>query len=137
MPPTGEGNGLASLITLLVAEDEALVRLAMEQTLEEGGYEVVGAASGRAALSLLMDDHHKFVGLITDIRLGDEIDGWDLARKARELIPDICVVYVSGDSIADWPAQGVPGSLALQKPVPDAQILTGISTLLNENRRLP
>lgn len=104
----------------------------MEQTLESGGFDVVAAPSGDAALSLLINSETRFAGLITDIRLGDGIDGWALARQARELVPDICVVYVTGDSASDWSAQGVPGSLVLQKPVADAQILTGISTLLNE-----
>lgn len=123
---------MSTLLTLLVAEDQAILRLAMEQTLESGGFDVVAAPSGDAALSLLINSETRFAGLITDIRLGDGIDGWALARQVRELVPDICVVYVTGDSASDWSAQGVPGSLVLQKPVADAQILTGISTLLNE-----
>lgn len=130
-------NGLTDLLALLVAEDEALIRCAMEQTLESGGFEVVAASSGNSALQLLIDSATRFAGLITDIRLGDGIDGWALARKARELIPDLCVVYITGDSAADWPAKGVPGSMVLQKPFADALLLTGISTLLNERGRLP
>lgn len=125
------------LLTLLVAEDEALIRCAMEQTLESGGFDVVAASSGEEALQLLIDSEAQFAGLITDIRLGDGIDGWALARRARELFPDLCVVYVTGDSAEDWPAKGVPGSLVLQKPFADALLLTGISTLLNERGRLP
>jgi CheY-like chemotaxis protein len=109
----------------------------MEQTLESGGFDVVAASSGDAALQMLIDSETQFAGLVTDIRLGDGIDGWALARKARELIPDLCVVYITGDSAADWPAKGVPGSMVLQKPFADALLLTGISTLLNERGRLP
>lgn len=123
------------MLTLLVAEDEALIRFALEQTLQNSGFNVVAAPSGDAALFLLTDSRVQFAGLITDIRLGAGIDGWALARQARELIPNICVVYVTGDSAADWHAQGVPGSMVLQKPVADAQLLTGISTLLNERGR--
>ena len=128
---------MTDLLTLLVAEDEALIRCAMEQTLESGGFDVVAALSGETALQLLIDSEAQFAALIIDIRLGDGIDGWALARRARELVPDICVVYVTGDSAADWPANGVPGSLVLQKPVADALLLTGISTLLNERGRQP
>lgn len=123
---------LTEALTLLVAEDETFVRLAMEQVLQDGGFEVVTAPSGDAALALLIAGQHSYTGLITDIRLGNGIDGWDLGRQARELIPDICVIYVTGDSAADWPARGVPGSMVMQKPVPDAQLLTGISVLLND-----
>jgi len=137
-PPSSAGiSGLTDFLALLVAEDEALIRCAMEQTLESGGFDVVGASSGNSALQLLIDSATRFAGLITDIRLGDGIDGWALARKARELIPDLCVVYITGDSAADWPAKGVPGSMVLQKPFADALLLTGISTLLNERGRLP
>jgi CheY-like chemotaxis protein len=127
---------LTSSITLLVAEDEPLLRLSMELALGSGGFEVVTARSGEAALSILTCDQNRVTGLITDIRLGVGVDGWALARQARELIPDICVVYVTGDSVADWPAQGVPGSIVLQKPVADAQLLTGIAMLLNDRARL-
>lgn len=128
---------MTDVLALLVAEDEALIRCAMEQTLESGGFDVVAASSGDAALQMLIDSETQFAGLVTDIRLGDGIDGWALARKARELIPDLCVVYITGDSAADWPAKGVPGSMVLQKPFADALLLTGISTLLNERGRLP
>lgn len=122
---------------LLLAEDEALIRLAMEHALENGGFDVVAVQSGDAALSVLLNSGPRFAGLITDIRLGDGIDGWALARRARELVPEICVVYVTGDSAEDWPAKGVPGSTVLQKPVADVLLLTGISQLLNERKCLP
>lgn len=125
-------DGLTDAPMLLLAEDEALICLAMEQVLQDGGFEVVTASSGDAALALLLAGQNSYSGLITDIRLGSGIDGWAVARKARELSPDICVIYVTGDSAADWPAQGVPGSMVMQKPVPDAQLLTGISVLLND-----
>jgi len=128
---------LTDLLALLVAEDEALILFAMEQALESGGFKVVAASSGVEAIQLLSDSETPYAGLITDIRLDDGMAGWTLARKAREFVPDICVVYVTGDSAADWPANGVPGSMVLQKPVADALLLTGISTLLNERGRLP
>lgn len=128
---------METLVKLLVAEDQALVRLAMEQVLQDGGYEVIQASSGESALLLLTNAQGRYAGLITDIRLGGAIDGWALAREARKLIPDICVVYVTGDSAADWSAKGVPRSLILQKPVAEAQLLTGISMMLNERGSLP
>jgi CheY-like chemotaxis protein len=127
---------LTNSITLLVAEDEPLLRLSMELALGSGGFEVITARNGEAALSILACDQNRVTGLITDIRLGVGVDGWALARQARELIPDICVVYVTGDSVGDWSAQGVPGSIVLQKPVADAQLLTGIAMLLNDRPRL-
>lgn len=108
----------------------------MQDALEGGGYDVAGASSGDAAMALLQEAGCTFSGLITDIRLGDGRDGWALARCARELIADICVLYVTGDSAADWSAKGVSKSLVLQKPVANAQLLTAISMLLNEQAGL-
>lgn len=124
-------------ISVIVAEDEGLIRLALNDLLESEGYNVASAASGEAALSLLHDASHPYAGLVTDVRLGDGADGWALARQARDMMPEICVVYLTGDSAADWPVQGVPGSIVLQKPVVDAQLLAGISTLLRDRARLP
>jgi two-component system cell cycle response regulator CpdR len=59
-------------------------------------------------------------------------DGWEIARRARELIPNLPVVYISGHGSADWPSKGVPNSLILSKPFATAQLITAISTLLVE-----
>jgi hypothetical protein len=40
------------------------------------------------------------------------------------------VVYISGDSVDAWTAEGVPNSLILQKPFADAQLLSAVTTLL-------
>jgi CheY-like chemotaxis protein len=117
---------------LLLAEDDAAVALVSQTMLEDGGYSVIVASCGSEAIKTLDERVDEIAGLVTDIRLGDGPDGWEVARHARELNPKIAVVYTTGDSAADWAAQGVPKSLVLQKPFVEAQLLTGISTLLNE-----
>ena len=76
-----------------------------------------------------------FNGLITDIRLGAGKTGWDIARHLRNAKPVILVVYMNGDSAIHWSADGVPESIMIQKPFFLAQIITAISTLLNQPRR--
>ena len=71
-------------------------------------------------------------GLVTDVRLPGGADGWEIARHARELRGDLPVVYTTGDSAADWPANGVPNSVVVQKPYAAAQVLTPISTLMRK-----
>ena len=71
-----------------------------------------------------------FSGLVTDIRLPGGPDGWEIARRARELRSDLPIVYTTADSAADWPARGVPNSVVVQKPYAGAQLLTAISTLM-------
>ena len=70
--------------------------------------------------------------LVTDINLGkDKMDGWAVARHARENEPDMPVVYMTGDSADDWASKGVPNSILLTKPFAPAQLVTAISQLLN------
>src|ERR1700677_4357732 len=118
--------------TLLLVEDEALVRHDLKEGLVEAGFDVSDVAQGGKALSELGADPSRFSGLITDIRLGRGPDGWEIARRARELIPNLPVVYISGHGSADWPSKGVPNSLTLGKPFATAQLITAISTLLVE-----
>jgi DNA-binding response OmpR family regulator len=76
-------------------------------------------------------------GLITDINLGKGPDGWDVARHARELIPALPVVYMSGASAHEWTSHGVPHSVFIAKPFAPAQVVTAISTLLNASDSSP
>jgi CheY-like chemotaxis protein len=43
---------------------------------------------------------------VTDINLKGRMDGWEVARQAREIDPQFPVVYMSGASANDWPAKG-------------------------------
>jgi hypothetical protein len=48
--------------------------------------------------------------------------GWDVAKRAREIVPTIPVVYMTGDGVVEWTSKGVPYSLLLTKPFVPAQI---------------
>ena len=69
--------------------------------------------------------------LVSDIRLGEGLSGWELARLAREESPNLPIVFISGDSAADHSAQGVPDSVMIQKPFVGAQLVTALANLLN------
>ena len=117
---------------ILVVEDEQVILEVLVALLKEDGYAVLLAGNGEDAVALL--NKHKTVrGLITDIKLGAKrkLTGWDVARHARELNPEIAVVYMSADSSVDWSAQGVPKSIMVAKPFALSQISTAIATLLN------
>jgi two-component system cell cycle response regulator CpdR len=117
---------------LLLVEDEALIRHDLKEALVEAGFDVTEAASGGRALSEFEANASRIRGLITDINLGKGPDGWEIARRGRELIPDLPVVYLSGHGSIDWPSKGVPNSLIVSKPFAAAQLITAISTLLVE-----
>jgi DNA-binding response OmpR family regulator len=74
----------------------------------------------------------KYRALVTDVNLGrDRMDGWEVAKRAREIDPAFPVVYMSGDSADDWGSKGVPNSIMLEKPFAPAQLVTAVSQLLN------
>lgn len=115
---------------LLYVEDELITRDLVEASLREAGYEVLTASNGSQALDLLGKPEGALRGLITDINLGDGPDGWEVARKARELASGLPVVYVSGASDGDWTSRGVPNSVMVAKPFAPAQVVVAISSLL-------
>lgn len=118
---------------LLLVEDEVLIAHSLEEALTEAGFEVQLAINGTEAMKALEGNGAAIAALITDIRLPlDGPNGFDLAHRARELSPTIAVVYMSGDSAADWASKGVPKSVMLAKPFAIAQLVTAVSQLLND-----
>ena len=115
---------------VLLVEDEPLVLLVAQDALEAGGYKVLPVQISSEALGVVDSRIGELSGLVTDIRLPGGPDGWEIARHARELRPDLPVVYTTADSAADWPVNGVPNSVVVQKPYAGAQLLTAISTLM-------
>jgi len=119
-------------IVVLVVEDDQLVQSVVEDCLSDGGFEAVIASSGDNAVELLDAAQGKYRALVTDINLSpSKIDGWDVARHAREIDPNFPVIYMSGKDADDWTAKGVPNSIMLAKPFAPAQLVTAVSQLLN------
>lgn len=113
---------------ILVVEDEFFLRLSLVETLREGGFTVIEAADGDAAIEEI-EQAELLRGLVTDIRMPGP-NGWEIAHSARDKFPSLAVVYVSGDSIDEWTAKGVPLSHALQKPFAHAELVAALSNLL-------
>jgi DNA-binding response OmpR family regulator len=84
-----------------------------------------------------IDSREVLHGLVTDVRLGSAVDGWDVARHARLKLPSLAVVYITSDSANDWASEGVPNSIMLQKPFADAQLMDPVTTSLREGGPQP
>ena len=80
---------------VLLVEDELLVREMAAEDLAEAGFEVTPASNGDEALAILREGAG-FDLLFTDIRMPGAIDGWELARQAREMISGLRVIYATG-----------------------------------------
>ena len=122
---------MSEIQPILVVDDEALIRMNLVDIPEAGGFTVYESTDGDTAVTEI-DSREVLHGLITDVRLGSEVDGWDVARHARLKFPSIAVVYITADSAAAWPSEGVPNSILLQKPFADAQVTDAVTTSLRE-----
>ena len=85
--------------TVLMVEDEVLIRMSAAAMLEDAGFEVLEAGSSAEALKVL--SQHKEIGvLMTDVRLPGEMDGLDLVTRVQRFHPDIRSLVVSGNASA-------------------------------------
>ena len=100
--------------TILLVEDESMVRALAERILERQGYAVLSAASARQALRLAIGHKGPIHLLLTDVMM-PRVGGVALAERMSELRPDTRVLFMSGYADAPGGAQGVKGEF-LQKP---------------------
>jgi len=124
---------MSTAIAVLYVEDAVLIRECVEIILRESGFDVVSAPDGAAALNALKGNDMPFRALITDVNLGAEPDGWEVARRARALGHAMPVVYVSGASGHEWKSKGVSNSVMIRKPFTAEQLVGAISSLVKES----
>jgi two-component system cell cycle sensor histidine kinase/response regulator CckA len=81
--------------TILLVEDEAMVRAVAERALTRQGYKVLPAGNGEEALEILERGDVTIDLLISDVVM-PAMDGPTLVRHARENLPDLKVLFMSG-----------------------------------------
>jgi PAS domain S-box-containing protein len=88
--PVAEGE------TILIVEDEAMVRDFSVSVLEEAGYRVLAAEDGAAALRLLKAHRDEISLLFTDVVLNGSMNGREVADEALKIRPDLKVLFTTG-----------------------------------------
>jgi len=84
--------------TVLLVDDEALIRQSTEQWLKMAHFDVISCDSAEQAMTMLDD---QFPGIIvTDVRMPG-MDGLELMESARQLIPELPVILVTGHGDVD------------------------------------
>lgn len=116
-------------MTVLVVEDDWLLREDIVLSLQQEGWIVLESATGAAALKALREAGIVDL-LITDIGLADAITGWDVADAFRISRPISPVIYASGNPNND--ARKVAGSVFLSKPVVISSLLASCRSLVKE-----
>jgi two-component system, response regulator PdtaR len=100
-----------AVATVLVVEDDFLVRLCAADALADAGFNVLQAANGPDALRLLEDARVDVV--FTDINMPGAFDGAGLARRVKRRWPDTAIVITSGRGL---PEEGIDDVRFLPKP---------------------
>ncbi len=120
--------------SVLVVEDEPLVRLLAADLLGEAGLKVVEAANASEALTILKAGVEVHV-LLADVDMPPGINGYELARAVHELWPGIEILITSGRA---WPAAGdLPmGAAFLPKPVPNETLVSYVQAAAARARSL-
>ncbi|PNA99065.1 MULTISPECIES: hybrid sensor histidine kinase/response regulator [unclassified Pseudomonas] len=110
--------------TVLLVDDDHLVRDMLGDVLRQYGYQVRQAHSGEQALALLDDEIDL---LLTDFAI-PEFNGAQLALAAREGYPQLPVVFLTG--YAELQGLELPGSVVIQKPVQSDQLARVLNEML-------
>jgi CheY-like chemotaxis protein len=112
--PSAPAEPVTRQRTILLVEDDDLVRDAVERMLSDFGYASVATKGAQAALDILRRDDSIDL-LFTDFLMADSVDGLALAKEARELRPGLRVCLASGYETARVPAE--PGVSFIAKPL--------------------
>jgi PAS domain S-box-containing protein len=125
LPPRREG------VTVLVVEDDSVMRRLTRKMLEEHGYQVVEAEDGNAALAAIASAEGKVDLTLTDVVMKG-MTGPDLVLKLIEFYPQMKVVYMSGYTGELVTNQRGNGMRLLEKPFTRASLLQTLDRALNE-----
>ena len=118
--------------TVLVVDDQEILRVLMCKTLERGGFDVLTASNGADALSLFRDAEPPVDLLVTDYSMPG-MTGLQLARECCSLNPELNVLYISGS----WPGDALRTELELgrrrflAKPFPQSDLLHNARAVLD------
>ena len=103
------------MTSVLLVEDEPEVRKVIVEAFWEAGLTIATAANDAIAYKLLEREARSFSVLVADINLGQGTTGFDVARRARQLNPDIKVIYITGQA-AHFNRFGVTDGEMFPKP---------------------
>ena len=101
--------------SVLLVEDEPMISEIAAEALQEQGFEVEAVSTASEALLRLRMGAPVDI-LFTDVHLPGGMDGAALARRARELRPDLPVIYTSGRQSLIGQVDPVEGAMFIAKP---------------------
>jgi signal transduction histidine kinase len=116
--------------TLLLVDDQAMLRAVLGIALRRAGFEILEAASAEEALARLAEEPAIAV-VVTDALMPDT-DGWELSRRVRQTYPLLPIVMMSGCP----PESEVPPDVEyLQKPFAPDKLAEAVRTAMQRMQR--
>jgi len=110
--------------TILVVEDDAIIRMSSVATLEDAGFCVFAAKNSADAMEI-MSRHDEIEIMLTDVRMPGSMDGLALTTRTRADYPAIRTIVISGNATAKQASDaGASGFVA--KPYLPATIIRAI-----------
>jgi two-component system cell cycle sensor histidine kinase/response regulator CckA len=125
-PPREEMPAPAAGETILLAEDETLIRVFAAQALRARGYHVIEAGDGEEALEQARRHRDVLRALVTDVGM-PRMDGTELARRLRQEMPGLKVLFCTG-----YGDEALAGEATLRKPFRPADLAASVKRLLEK-----
>jgi CheY-like chemotaxis protein len=116
--------------TVLVVDDDILVRMAISENLRDAGFQVLEAASAHDALGVMLAEM-PIHALVTDLSMPGAMDGFGLALAARGSSPEIKVLVMSAFLPENHGARLSPFEF-LEKPFPPQILIDRLRAMLGE-----
>jgi DNA-binding response OmpR family regulator len=135
VPPT-LGPATVGSGTVLLAEDQILIRETVRECLEANGYKVLEAENGEDALDVAKSYSGTIDVLVTDVVM-PRVMGLELARRIGRLHPDVAVVFMSGYSKEALAESGLSTEIKvtlIQKPFDPEVLVARIRQLLEAGK---
>jgi len=135
-PPDVTSTATGNAETLLVVEDEILIRLAICSYLRECGFKVIEAANADEALIVLQASDLKVDIVLSDVEMPGTMDGFGLAQWLRTHPPGTPIMLVGSPSKAvDAAADLCKSAPMLAKPYEPQILLDRIRRALSERKK--
>ncbi len=118
--------------TILLVEDEPQVRAVAARALRSAGYRVLEATNGRDGVQVARRERHAIEMIVSDVVM-PEMGGKEMVGLARQFLPQVAVLFVSGYTAGSFPLSIGDASAMnfLQKPFTPQELLETVRDLLD------
>jgi DNA-binding response OmpR family regulator len=124
--------------TLLIVEDEALIRVALSDYLQDCGYKVLDASTADEAV-LIIEQGEAIIDLVfSDVKMPGSMDGFGLAQWLRANRPGLPIILTSGDEKKTSTAKELCETEPfMAKPYDLKMVVAKIRATINSSRTKP